>query len=47
MTGYAFGVHEKLVKERDINPQSQADEYYRAIDDSMRQRFPDKFDGQE
>ena len=44
MTGYAFGVHEKLVK-GGINPQSQADEYYRAIDDSMRQRFPDKFGG--
>ena len=46
MTGYAFGVHEKLVKSG-INPQSQADEYYRAIDESMRQRFPDKFGGQE
>jgi len=45
MTGYAFGVHEKLVKSG-INPQTQADEYYKAIDDSMRQRFPDKFDGQ-
>jgi hypothetical protein len=42
MTGYAFGVHESLVKQG-INPQSQADEYYRRIDDSMRQRFPDKF----
>lgn len=42
MTGYAFGVHESLVKQG-INPQSQADEYYRRIDDSMRKRFPDKF----
>lgn len=42
MTGYAFGVHEKLVKSG-INPQTQADDYYKAIDDSMRQRFPDKF----
>ncbi len=42
MTGYAFGVHERLVKSG-INPQTQADDYYKAIDDSMRQRFPDKF----
>lgn len=46
MTGYAFGVHEKLVKQG-LNPQTQADDYYKAIDDSMRQRFPDKFDVQE
>ena len=42
MTGYAFGVHESLVKQG-LNPQTQADEYYRRIDESMRQRFPDKF----
>lgn len=42
MTGYAFGVHESLVKQG-INPQTQADEYYNRIDASMRQRFPDKF----
>ena len=46
MTGYAFGVHETLVKQG-INPQTQADEYYRRIDESMRERFPDKFDGQQ
>ena len=46
MTGYAFGVHESLVKQG-INPQSQADEYYNRIDESMRQRFPDKFDEQQ
>ena len=46
MTGYAFGVHEKLIKEG-INPQSQADEYYSRIDASMRKRFPDKFDEQQ
>ena len=45
MTGYAFGVHETLVKEG-INPQTQADEYYSRIDAEMRQRFPDKFGGQ-
>ena len=42
MTGYAFGVHESLVRQG-INPQSQADEYYSRIDASMRHRFPDKF----
>ena len=46
MTGFAFGVHESLVKSG-INPQTQADEYYSRIDASMRQRFPDKFGGQE
>lgn len=46
MTGYAFGVHESLVKQG-INPQSQADEYYNRIDESMRQRFPDKFGEQQ
>jgi hypothetical protein len=46
MTGYAFGVHESLVKQG-INPQSQADEYYNRIDQSMRQRFPDKFGEQQ
>jgi hypothetical protein len=46
MTGYAFGVHESLVRQG-INPQSQADEYYNRIDQSMRQRFPDKFGGQQ
>ena len=45
MTGYAFGVHEELVKQG-INPQTQADEYYNRIDTEMRQRFPDKFDEQ-
>jgi hypothetical protein len=46
MTGYAFGVHEALVKEG-LNPQSQADEYYSRIDAEMRQRFPDKFGEQQ
>jgi len=45
MTGYAFGVHENLVKQG-LNPQTEADEYYSRIDASMRQRFPDKFGGQ-
>lgn len=43
MTGYAFGVHEKLVREEGLDPSRDAEEYYRRIDESMRSRFPDKF----
>jgi len=41
MTGYAFGVHEKLVKSG-IAPDTEA--YYNKIDDAMRRVFPDEFD---
>lgn len=41
MTGYAFGVHERLVKKEGINPSSQ--EYYEKIDEAMKRTFPDKF----
>ena len=41
MTGYAFGVHERLVR-GGLDPES--DEYYRQIDQSMRKVFPDRFD---
>ena len=41
MTGYAFGVHEKIVKSG-VSPNSQA--YYSAIDEAMRKRFPEEFD---
>ena len=43
MTGYAFGVHEKLVKE---GIDTKSDKYYKAIDESMRKTFPDQFDEQ-
>ena len=43
MTGYAFGVHEKLVKQ---GIDTKSDKYYAAIDESMRKTFPDKFDEQ-
>jgi hypothetical protein len=43
MTGYAFGVHEDLVRNEGLDPVRDADEYYRRIDESMRSRFPDKF----
>ena len=41
MTGYAYGLHEKLVKQG-IDPRS--DQYYEEIDKSVRRVFPDKFD---
>lgn len=42
MSGYAYGVHEKLIKKEGINPLS--DEYYNRIDAAMRRRFPENFD---
>ena len=44
MTGYALGLHESLVK-NGVNPNSP--EYYDRIDESVRKRFSDKFDGQD
>jgi len=41
MTGYAFGVHERLVKSG-IDPNSET--YYNEIDAAVRRTFPDKFD---
>jgi hypothetical protein len=41
MTGYAFGVHERLVKSG-VDPNSES--YYTELDASMRKRFSDKFD---
>ena len=41
MTGYAYGLHEKLVKSG-IDPRSE--EYYTEIDNAVRRIFPDKFD---
>ena len=45
MTGFAFGVHERLKKNGidPANPQ-RVEEYYSAVDEAMRKRFPDKFD---
>ena len=40
MTGYAFGVHERLVKSG-VDPNSET--YYSEIDSAMRSRFPEKF----
>ena len=41
MTGYAFGVHEKLIKSG-VAPDTE--EYYNKIADAVRRVFPDKFD---
>lgn len=41
MTSYVYGVHEDLVFEQGINPVEDAEEYYKAIDSEMRQRFPE------
>jgi hypothetical protein len=45
MTGFAFGVHERLRK-NGIDPANpeRVEEYYGAVDEAMRKRFPDKFD---
>lgn len=44
MTSLALGLHEKLVK-KGVDPTS--DEYYEAIDKTMRKRFPEKFEDSE
>jgi len=41
MTGFALALHEKLVVEDGVSPQS--DEYYQRIDGRLRQVFPEKF----
>lgn len=41
MTGYAYGLHQKLVQSG-IDPNT--DQYYTEIDKAMRRVFPDKFD---
>ena len=40
MTGYAYGLHEKLVKSG-IDPRTE--EYYNELDTAVRRVFPDKF----
>lgn len=43
MTGYAYGVHNKLVRQYG-EAYTKTDEYYSKIDASMRKAFPDRFD---
>jgi hypothetical protein len=45
MTGYAYGVHEKLITEERILPTSE--QYYARIDEALRHRFPEKFESEE
>ena len=40
MTGTAYGVHERLVKQG-VDPRS--DDYYRRLDEAMRRRYPERF----
>jgi len=42
MSGYAYGVHERLIKREGITPLT--DEYYQSIDAAMRRRFPENFE---
>lgn len=41
MTALAYGVHEKLIRDERLDPNS--DEYYNRIDATMRQKFPEYF----
>lgn len=41
MTGYAFTLHDKLVRRMGVDPRS--DEYYAEIDKAVRRRFPEYF----
>ena len=45
MTGTAYGIHERLVRDEKMDPTS--DEYYQTIDSEMRKRYPDRFEDQE
>jgi len=43
MTGFAYGVHNKLVREFGES-YTKSDEYFEKIDKAMRSAFPDRFD---
>ena len=44
MTSLALGLHQKLVRQG-VDPRS--DDYYRRVDEAMRKRFPEEFEGEE
>jgi len=44
MTALAYGIHETLVRDEGIRPDT--DEYYQRIDSTIRSRFPEYFDRQ-
>jgi len=46
MTASALGLHEKLVKQHGM-AYATTDEYYKRVDETMRRRFPESFEGQE
>lgn len=43
MTAFAFGVHEELVSDG-VNPTTDADKYYRHLDEQLKKRFPERFE---
>lgn len=43
MTGYAYGVHNKLVRQHG-EQYTRTNDYYEYIDNAMRKAFPDRFD---
>jgi hypothetical protein len=45
MTSLALGLHEKLVKQNGL-AYATTNEYYQRIDETMRKRFPENFDGE-
>lgn len=45
MTGTAYGIHERLVRDEGMDPTS--DEYYQTIDAEMRKRYPDRFEDEQ
>lgn len=44
MTAFVFGVHEELVSSG-VDPRTDAELYYKKLDESVRKRFPEKFAG--
>jgi hypothetical protein len=42
MTALAYGVHERLIRDEGIQPDTE--EYYNAIDEAVRTRFPEHFE---
>ena len=45
MTSLALGLHEKLVKQNGL-AYATTNEYYKRIDETMRKRFPENFEGE-
>jgi len=45
MTALAYGIHETLIREEGVEPDT--DEYYQKIDAAMKQRFPEYFEKDE